>query len=59
MGVITKGLDRIKAGDDADQARWFDINVLPVDLAFDHDEVLKYAISRLQTEKVYHSSTGA
>ena len=47
MGVITNGFDRIKAGDDAAQAQWFDINHLPADMAFDHNDVAKFAISRL------------
>ena len=39
MGIINQGLDRIKAGDDAELAQWFDINALPSDMAFDHDIV--------------------
>jgi 8-oxo-dGTP diphosphatase len=50
MGIINKGLDRIKAGDDALLARWFDINALPPDMAFDHDEVAKFAIERLNAK---------
>jgi 8-oxo-dGTP diphosphatase len=50
MGVITEGLDRVKAGDDAQKAHWFDINALPPDLAFDHDEVIKFAIGRLKSK---------
>lgn len=33
-----------KAGDDAQNAEWFDLNNLPK-LAFDHDEILEMAIS--------------
>ena len=50
MGVITEGLDRIKAGDDAQQAQWFDINALPSNMAFDHDAVTKFAIERLKSK---------
>lgn len=50
MGIITEGLDRIKAGDDAAKAQWFDINELPPNMAFDHDEVAKLAISRLKSK---------
>ena len=51
MGIITEGFDRIKAGDDAQEARWFDINSLPCDnMAFDHDLVAKFAIARLKAK---------
>jgi 8-oxo-dGTP diphosphatase len=44
IGIITEGLDRIKAGDDAAKAQWFDIKSLPKNMAFDHDEVARLAI---------------
>ena len=50
MGIIKEGLDRIKAGDDADMAQWFDINNLPPDLAFDHNIVAKFAIEKLKSK---------
>ena len=50
MGVITEGFDRIKAGDDAEQAQWFNIENLPPNMAFDHDAVTKFAIERLKTK---------
>ncbi len=34
----------IKAGDDAGEAKWFGIEELPAELAFDHREILKDAI---------------
>ena len=49
MGIATKGQNSIKAGDDAAQARWFDVNKLPKDMAFDHDEVVKFAVEKLKT----------
>lgn len=51
MGIITDGLDKIKAGDDAEYAKWFDIDALPSCLAFDHDAVAAFAINRLK-EKI-------
>jgi 8-oxo-dGTP diphosphatase len=50
MGIINQGLARIKAGDDAEQAQWFDINSLPPDLSFDHDIVAQFAIDRLKNK---------
>jgi 8-oxo-dGTP diphosphatase len=49
MGTVKKGQDSIRAGDDAAKARWFDIEKLPKDLAFDHNEVVKFAIEKLKT----------
>ena len=47
MGIATRGQDMIKAGDDAAQAQWFDIEKLPEDMAFDHNEVVRFAIEKL------------
>ena len=49
MGIATKGQTRIKAGDDAAKAQWFDIEELPKDMAFDHNEIAKFAIEKLKT----------
>ena len=54
MGIATKGQNKIKAGDDAAEVRWFDIKNLPKDLAFDHNEVVEFGIKKLKkltTEK--------
>ncbi len=48
MGIAASGQDKIKAGDDAAEARWFDIEKLPKDLAFDHNEITKFAIEKLK-----------
>jgi len=54
MGVATKGQSKIKAGDDAAKARWFDVEKLPKDLAFDHNKVAKLAINRFKRKRIYH-----
>jgi 8-oxo-dGTP diphosphatase len=53
MGIASTRQRRIKAGDDAAKAKWFDIENLPKNLAFDHNEVTKFAIARLKKKKVY------
>jgi 8-oxo-dGTP diphosphatase len=53
MGIASKEHQNLKAGDDAAEARWFDIKKLPKDLAFDHNEVTKFAIARLKKRKIY------
>jgi len=53
MGIVTKGQDKIKAGDDAAKARWFDLKNLPKDMAFDHNEVIAFGIRKLKRGKIY------
>lgn len=44
---ITKNT-KIKSGDDAADVRWFEIDKLPSDMAFDHDNIAAMAIKRLK-----------
>jgi len=46
-GIATGGQDKIRPGDDAAKAQWFDIEKLPKDLAFDHSEMIAFAIEKL------------
>ena len=56
MGIAGHGRDRLKPGDDAAEARWFDINKLPEDMAFDHTEVAAFAIKKLESKRVYREN---
>jgi 8-oxo-dGTP diphosphatase len=47
MGIATEEQTKIKAGDDAAEAQWFDIEKVPDDMAFDHNEVVRFAIEKL------------
>jgi 8-oxo-dGTP diphosphatase len=51
MGVLEKRPPKIKGGDDAAKAKWFDIEKLPKNMAFDHDEVIRFAIGKLKRIK--------
>jgi len=53
MGIIQRGLSKIKAGDDAAKARWFYIEKLPRQMAFDHNEIIREAVKKLKSKKVY------
>lgn len=46
-GIATEGQNKIRPGDDAAKAQWFDIEKLPEDLAFDHNEMIKCGIEKL------------
>jgi 8-oxo-dGTP diphosphatase len=53
MGIATEGKERIKAGDDAAKVQWFDIEKLPKDMGFDHNEVAAFGIRKLKRKKIY------
>lgn len=57
-GIVTDGQDKIRPGDDAVKAKWFDIEELPENLAFDHDEMIKYGIENLQRRRGKPHPTG-
>ena len=59
MGIAGQGHMRIKAGDDAAEARWFEIEKLPEDLAFDHSEVAAFAIGKLKRKRIYRQKVRA
>ncbi len=46
----------VKAGDDAAKARWFSLDDIP-QLAFDHDSILRYAVSVLR-ERIHFRPIG-
>ncbi len=61
--VVFTGITRsrrapVRGGDDAAEARWFDIEKLPKDMAFDHAEVAKFAIANLKRTVVYRREVG-
>ena len=45
--LIEMPLTEVKGADDAAEAQWFPLNELPP-LAFDHDEIIKEALARIQ-----------
>ena len=47
IGFVDEELE-VKGGDDADEARWFDINDLPENIAFDHNMIIHIAIEKLK-----------
>ena len=51
MGITSEENPEVKGGDDAAEAKWFDIENLPDNLAFDHDKVIKFAIEKLKNSK--------
>lgn len=58
MGIAGKGQKRVRGGDDAAEARWFDIERLPENMAFDHRAVAEFAIARLKRKRAYREKVG-
>lgn len=54
-GIASKSQNKIKAGDDAAKTKWFDITHLPDNMAFDHNEIIKCAVTKLKRKKIYRS----
>ena len=59
FGIASSNMRKIRGGDDAAKARWFDIENLPEDMAFDHDEVIRFGIRTLKKKNVYRLRTRA
>lgn len=53
LAVVPAGQVKPRAGDDAAEARWWPIDALPENLAFDHKDILQVAIKRLGELKSY------
>lgn len=53
LGIVGKGQIMVRGGDDAARARWFDVEKLPRDLAFDHNEVAEFGIEKLKRKRIY------
>jgi 8-oxo-dGTP diphosphatase len=56
MGIVDQKQAKARAGDDAAEARWFNIERPPAEMAFDHDEIARFAIRRLKRMKAYRQS---
>ncbi|WP_129671661.1 NUDIX domain-containing protein [Candidatus Chloroploca sp. Khr17] len=53
IALISADAQKIRASDESTDVRWFPVSALPEQLAFDHDQILAYAISRLRSKLEY------
>lgn len=53
MGIISEGQHRVRAGDDAARVKWFNVEQLPENMAFDHDEMVRLGIEQLGWTGMY------
>ena len=64
MGILTplpghtnvQAFSKVKAGDDAAKAKWFDIDKLPARIAFDHNQIAEMAIKKLKRKRIYQQA---
>ena len=48
MGILSGQQNKIKAGDDASKAQWFELDKVPQNLAFDHNNIISFAAKKLK-----------
>ncbi|PDW01390.1 NUDIX hydrolase [Candidatus Viridilinea mediisalina] len=53
IALVRADLQQIRASAESTAVRWFPVRTLPEPLAFDHDQVLAYAIGRLRSKLEY------
>lgn len=49
-GIVVDIQKKVKGGDDAEKAKWFAVDRLPENLAFDHREIVELAISKIRKQ---------
>ncbi|NJM07976.1 NUDIX hydrolase [Candidatus Gracilibacteria bacterium] len=53
IALVRSDAQPIRVSDESTDVRWFAVRELPTELAFDHDQILAYAISRLRSKLEY------
>jgi 8-oxo-dGTP diphosphatase len=51
--LVRTDREKVAAGRDTAEARWFPVDALPVEMGFDHKEILSYALWRLRNKIKY------
>jgi len=53
IALVRAESQHVRASDESTAVRWFPVRALPEQLAFDHDQILGFAISRLRSKLEY------
>ncbi len=53
IALVRADVQRLRVSEESTDVRWFPVRELPRPLAFDHDHILDYAISRLRSKLEY------
>lgn len=53
IALVRADAQRLRVSDETSAVRWFPVRALPEQLAFDHEQILSYAIARLRSKLEY------
>jgi 8-oxo-dGTP diphosphatase len=53
IALVRADAQKIKVSDESTDVRWWPVRAIPEQIAFDHDQILAYAISRLRSKLEY------
>jgi 8-oxo-dGTP diphosphatase len=53
IAIVRADVQELHVSDESSDVRWFPVRTLPEKLAFDHEEILNYALSRLRSKLEY------
>jgi 8-oxo-dGTP diphosphatase len=53
IALVRFDAQHLRVSDESHDVRWFPVSALPQELAFDHEQILAYAISRLRSKLEY------
>jgi 8-oxo-dGTP diphosphatase len=53
IALVRFDAQHLRVSDESHDVRWFPVSALPRELAFDHEQILAYAISRLRSKLEY------
>jgi 8-oxo-dGTP diphosphatase len=53
IALVRADMQKIKVSDETTDVRWWPVRAMPAQLAFDHDQILDFAVSRLRSKLEY------
>jgi 8-oxo-dGTP diphosphatase len=53
FALVRADIHQLRVSEESTDVRWFPVRILPTPLAFDHDTILHYALSRLRSKLEY------
>ncbi len=53
IAIVRFDAQKLRVSEESHDVRWFPVSAMPRDLAFDHEQILAYAVSRLRSKLEY------